>query len=173
MEKKEENQINEKELEQKIQGIEEEMIHKKQIPEVEMHKIHKKIFENILIADIVMIFFYFISLGSLNIESNVFVTDLKVFSVGLVLFSILLFERSYKKDSGNLCIHGIEVLALAIFMLFTPFIYATYFHKFHLIISAVSFLFAIYYVGKTIYLYLKMKKNYYAKKNDINEIIKK
>lgn len=173
MKGKEENQLNEEELEKKIQGIEEEIIHKKQIPEVEMNKINKKVFENIVIADLVMIFFYFISLGSLNIESNVFVMDLKVFSMGLVIFSILLFERSYKKDSGNLCVHGIEALVLAIFMLFTPFIYATYFHKFHLIVSAVSFLSAIYYVGKTIYLYLKMKRNYYAKKNDINEIIKK
>lgn len=163
----------EKQVEENIKKLEDEVIRKKEIPSEQINKMNKKVFENILIADIVMLFFYFISLGSLNIETNVFLTDLKVFSVGLVILSILLFEISYKKDSGNLCIHGIEVLVLAILTLFSTYIYATYLPKFHMIVAATSFIFAIYYVGKSIVLYQKMKKKYYTNLNDIQDIIKK
>lgn len=167
------NSENEKQFEENIEKIEKEIIHKKEMPAKEMDKIHKKIVENILIADIVMVFFYFICLGSLNIESNVFSRDLKVFSIGLVIFSVILFEVSYKKESGNLCIHGIECLVLAIITMISNFIYLTYLPKFHIIIAAISFLFSIYYVGKSIIIYQKMKKKYYMNLNDINDIIKK
>lgn len=173
MEEKEEIHVDEERLEKHIEGIEREILQKKEIPEEEKNKINKRVFENIIIADLIMVFLYFISLGALNIESKVFITDLKVFSMGFVLFAIILFERSYRKDSGTLCIHGIEVLALAILMLFSPYLYATYLPVFHALIAIASFLFAIYFVSKSIILYQKMKKNYYNKKNDISEIIKK
>lgn len=80
-----------------IEQIEQEIINKKKLPKEQENKMNKKAFEDILIADIVMVFLYFISLGSLNIETPIFITDLKVFSIGLIAFTIILFEISYKK----------------------------------------------------------------------------
>lgn len=165
--------VNEKELKENLRGIENEIVRKKEIPKEEALKINKKVFENILIADVVMLFLYFISLGSLNIESAVFITDLKVFSMALIVFTIILFEYSYKKENGNICIHGIECLVLSIFMLFSIYLYTMYFRKFDLIIASASFIFAIYYVAKSIIIYRKMRKQYFESINDINEIIKK
>lgn len=172
MEEKNQEKKDEK-LEENIQAMEKVMLHKKEIPQDEIKKINAKVFENILIADIVMIFLYFICLGSLNIESNVFMIDLKVFSIGLAVLSIFLFERSYRKESSNLCIHAIECLLLAVALLGCTYIYVTYFHKFHIIVATISFLFSIYYVGKAIVVYQRMKQKYYAKNSDIQEIIKK
>ena len=42
-----------------------------------------------------------------------------------------------------------------------------------MIVSSISLIFAIYYVGKAIIIYIKMKKKYINGLNDINEIIKK
>lgn len=156
-----------------IENLEKEIVGKKKLPKEEENKINKKVFENILIANIVMIFLYFISLGSLNIETPVFITDLKVFSTTLIIFTILLFEYSYRKEDSNICIHGIECFILAIFTLLSTYLYTIYFSDFYLIVSTVSFLFAIYYVGKSILIYIKMRKKYFESINDISEIIKK
>ncbi|MCI9015585.1 MAG: hypothetical protein HFJ53_00200 [Clostridia bacterium] len=159
--------------EENIKKITQEIDSKKDIPEEEMCKINKKVFENLIIADIVMFFFYFLILGSQNIETVVFMTDVKVFSIILIIITILLFEYSYRKEDSNMCIHGIETLILAILVLYSSYIYIILFYDFHLIIAAISFLFAIYYVLKSIIIFLKMKKKYYTNLNDINEIIKK
>ncbi len=172
--KKDDSIINiDEETNRNIEKIEKEIVSKKQLPKEEENKINKKVFENILIANVVMIFLYLISLGSLNIETPVFITDLKVFSVTLIVFTILLFEYSYRKENGNICIHGIECFVLAIFMLVSTYLYTIYFSDFYLIVSIASFLFAIYYVGKSILIYLKMRKKYFESVNDISEIIKK
>lgn len=156
-----------------IEQIEQEIINKKKLPKEEENKINKKAFENILIADILMVFLYFISLGSLNIETSIFLTDLKVFSLGLIIFTIILFEISYKKENGNLAIHGIECLVLAIFMLFCTYLYTVYMKDFYIYVSIFSYIAAAYYVGKAVVIHKKMKKKYYASLSDIDEIIKK
>ncbi len=160
-------------VKQNIEKLEKEVIDKKQLPKEEEEKINKKLFENIFIADILMVFFYLLSLGSLNIETPVFLKDLKVFSMGLIVLTIILFEISYKKENANLCIHGIECLVLAIVTLFSSYIYMIQMKEFHIYSAIVAYAFAIYYVGKSIIIYKKMKKQYIASLSDINEIIKK
>ena len=171
--RKEKMKEEDKQLKEKVNKIEKEIKNKKQLPQEEMLKINKKVFENLFIADIVMVFLCLISLGALNIESSAFITDLKVFSVALIILTIILFEISYKKDDGNICIHGIETLVLAIFTLLSIYTYTIYFKNFHMIVASFSLLFGVYYVGKAIIIYRKMKKQYLASVNDISEIIKK
>lgn len=165
---KEENAIN-----KNLQNLEKEIETKKELPKDIEEKINKKVFENILIAEFVMVFLYFIGLGSLNIETNIFLTDLRVFSVTLIILTIMLFEYSYRKENGNICIHGIECLVLAMFTLFSIYLYTIYFKRFHMIVVCISLMFAIYYVGKSIIIYIKMQKHYFNGLNDIGEIIKK
>lgn len=167
-EQKETKQVNEG-----IKELEKKMMDQKHLPKEEENKINKKVFENIFIADILMAFLYFISLGSLNIETPIFITDLKVFSMGLIIFTIILFEIAYKKDSGNLAIHGIECLVISIFVLFSNYIYIMYIKEFHIYVAIFAYISAIYYVAKSIILYKKMKKKYIASLSDINEITKK
>lgn len=156
-----------------IEQLEKEIINKKRLPEEEKTKIYKKVFENMLIADILMAFFYLISLGSFNIETQTFLMDLKVFSVGLILFTIILFEISYRKENGNLCIHGIECMAVAICILFFNYLYTMYMKDFYLYVSTFAYISSAYYIGKSIMIYRKMKKQYIASLSDIDEIIKK
>ena len=160
-------------LEQNVKRFENDRMDKKVLPKEEEGKIHKKVFESILLADIVMAFLYCISLGSFNIETPIFLIDLKVFSLSLIVITILLFETSYRKENGKLAIHGIECLVLSIFMLFTSCIYTIHMKEFHMYVAIASYIFAIYYVGKSIIVYHKMKKQYIASLSDIEEIIKK
>lgn len=171
--KNEEIQVNEKDLDENVKKLEHQMKSKKEIPIEEENKMNKKVFENILIADAIMLFLYFVGLGALNIETAIFITDLKVFSVALIVLTIILFEYSYRKENAVICIHGIECFFLAVFILFAIYIYQVYFKDFNIIVSFVSYLFAIYYTGKSMLLYRRMKKKYFATLSDIDEIIKK
>ncbi len=155
-----------------IKKVEKYIDNRKILPEDELNKINKKIFENIIIADIVMLFLFLIGMGALNIDPNIFVTDLRVFSIGLIVFTIFLFEISYKKENTNLCIHGIEALFISLLILFSIYVYILYCSRFELYIALFSYLFALYYAGKSIYIYIKMVKNYYASLSDINQIVK-
>lgn len=159
--------------EENLKNLEKEIVNKKKLPQEEENKINSKIFENMIIADILMAFFYLISLGSLNIETPIFMTDLKVFSIGLIVLTVIIFEISYKKENGNLCIHGIECLAISIFMLFSTYLYTMYMREFYMYISIFAYITAIYYAVKSIIIYRKMKKKYIASLSDIEKIVKK
>lgn len=158
---------------ERLEKLEKEIVNKKKLPPEEENKINSKIFENILIADILMAFFYLISLGSLNIETPIFITDLKVFSMGLIVLTVIIFEVSYRKENGNLCIHGIETLVIAIFMLFSTYLYTMYMKEFFMYVSIFAYIMAIYYAVKSIIIYRKMKKKYIASLSDIDKIVKK
>lgn len=168
------NKKKEKEKQKNIQKMEEVIKDKKKIVNEYSKKINKTIFKNIIIAIIFVIYFYFIYLGAQNIESAVYLTDLKVFSIGLLIVSIIIFEYSYKKDNGGLCINGIEVLILAIITLFLIYIYSLCVSRTYTIVI-ISMLIAcvIYFLIKSLVIYIKMKKTYYKSKDDIKEIVKK
>ena len=162
-----------KEWNDKYGNIEKEIVSKKEMPKEEKLKMYKKLFEDIFIADIVMAFFYLINLGASNIETTVFIKDLKVFSMLLIIFTIMLFEYSYRKENGNIAIHGIECFIVSIFVLFSIYLYTMYLTEFDLILMVASIVCAIYYLGKALINYCKMKKTYLESINDINEIIKR
>lgn len=90
---KEENDI--------VKAITQEKQEKKKMSGEILNQTNKKIFTNILIAIAVMVFFCFVNLGFKNIQEDIFLTDLKVFSMSILILTITLFEISYKKDSRN------------------------------------------------------------------------
>lgn len=153
------------------EAVEKEIKGRKKLPEVEFNKINTRIFQNICLAVVTMLYLHFVVLGFVNIENSVFVTDIKVFSIALLIVAIAIFEYAYKKDSGRHAIHGIEVLMLALTtmaFIYTNLIWAD---RFIYVVALVTYLFAIYYVAKSIIIYNKMKKEYFV--NEMKEIIKK
>jgi len=159
-----------KEIEQELSA---DAKKQKQLPKEESNKLNSKVFKNIIIAIAIMIYLIFINIGSLNIETETFITDLKVFSIILISATVIIFEIAYKKDSGTLCVYGIETLVLSIITLVLPTIYTILNEKFGAIVISIAMLFAVYYVGKSIIIYKKEKKNYLKSTSDINEIVKK
>lgn len=162
-----------KQKRENIEKIAEVIENKKKLPKNEAERIYAKIFENILFAIFIMLYMYFIILGSININTEAFLTDLKVFSFLDLLIAIILFEKSFKDSNRNICIHGIEILVLAIATLSAIYTYSLFVDKFKMLIALESFVFGIYYILKSIYLYIKFRKNYRKKENDIKDIIKK
>lgn len=159
--------------EEKLEKIKKEINKQTKMPKEQKKKINKKIFQNIAIAIGIIIYFIFINLGFHNIEENTYLTDLNVFSAVTIGITIILFEKAYKKDSGEVAIYGIEMLLLSVSTLLTNYIYKIYNSKFVYIIASIAMLFAIYYVGKSIVIYVKMKNKALKKASDIHKIVRK
>lgn len=157
--------------EEKMQKIEEEINNQKKLPKEIKGKINKKIFANLLMAIAISIYLIFINLGYTNINEAAFITDLQVFSITLIITTVIIFEQAYKKDSGKLTIYGIEVLILSIITMVLPRIYNEYKHLFVDIVGIATIAYISYYIIKSVIIYVKARRK--IRKRDIKKIAKK
>ncbi len=140
--------------------VKEEQKAKKSIPKEEQKKMNGEVFTNIVIAIGIVVFLNFIILGFINIESEVFMVDLKVFALSILAVAIGIFEYAYKKDSDKIALYGIETLVFAICMLGFIYLYIMQNSKFVIITILITYIVAIYYTVKSLIIYKKMKKQY-------------
>ena len=171
IEKEENAQIIEKPQNIEIEEIKKTIKNKKELPKEEIKKINKILFRNIIVAIVIVTYFIFLNLGKMNIENSVYVTDLKVFSMCTLLSAIVLIEIAYKKDSGEIALYGVEMIVLAITTFALIYINLMLSSRYTYIVTAISAIFAIYYLIKSIVIYLKKRKQYFV--NDIKDIMNK
>ena len=139
----------------------------------EKNKLYKKLFKNIMIAIIISIYFIFLNLGNINIDKNIFLTDIKVFSIIILGISIIIFEKAYKKDSGELTINAIEILVLACHTLSLTYVTNIFKFDFKYYVLTSSYIFSIYYIFKDIIIYTRENRKYLKQLSDIPDIVKK
>lgn len=133
--------------------------------------INKKVFENVIIAIILMI--YFIVINYLNNILNVEKINLilKIISMVLMTLGIVIFEIAYKKESGKLTINGIEAIIIAAHTLSTSYVVKVNDFYFNNYILVSSYIVSIYYIMKSIIVYTNEKKKYLNSLSDIKEIV--
>lgn len=154
-------------------NLELDLKNKEKIPKEVRENIYDKIFINTIIAILIVIYFGFLNLGYRNIEQEVFITDLKVFSFSILVLSIILLEKVYKKDSPATFLNGIETFCISFITLFMTY---TFFESSDVTrkIVSLSFLYiSIYYMLKSIYVYIKEIKNYKSNLSDVRDIVSK
>jgi len=171
IEKQEEiEEINRKEKKEiSIDEIKEKIKEKRNLPQEEIEKINQYLFHNVLVAICTIIYFIFLNLGQMNIQENVYLTDLKVFSVCILLFAIILIEKAYKQDSGKIAIFGIEMIGLSLLTVALIYVNLMQPARYTYIVTSTSYLFAIYYLVKSVVIYLKKRKKYFV--DDMKEMI--
>lgn len=164
--------IEEKELEEleklKKQKTEKELIEQNPI----MKKAGTKVFINILIAILIMVYFVGLFLGNSKLSEETFSRGLQIITMILLLGTIILFELAYKKDDGMLAINGIELLVLSCHALSIPYIIEVFELEFGWYATVSAYVFAIYFVFKSILVYAKGKGKYLRSLSDISEIVK-
>ena len=157
----------------KLEIIEKEFKKQTTISEERKNKINKRVFQNVGIAIFIVLYFVFINLGYYNLEPLVYLKDLQVFSMLSIIFTIVLFEKAYKKDELDLTLYSIEALAVSIATLCTIYIGMKFGdQKYPYIINLITIAFALYYVIKAGVIYIKMKKKALKRTSDIHKIIK-
>ncbi len=145
---------------------------KNSTPEQESNKkTRKQIFENIVIAICIMIYFIIINVIYFRLDDTMLLNIMKIASGVILLFSIIIFEIAYHKDSGKLAINGIEALVLAFYTLTTWQEVKKYNVEFDKYILFSTYSFAIYYVFKSILIYTRDKREYVKSLSDIHQIV--
>ena len=133
--------------------------------------IRKKIFDNLIVAVAIMLYFIVINFSYLKLEENVLLTVIKILSLVVLSFSIVIIEIAYRKDSGQIALYGIEIMFLAIHLLTILHIV----NKFKLTIGSYlvfsAYGFSIYYLFKSILIYTSERKKYLNSLSDIHEIV--
>lgn len=87
-----------REQKKNIENLEKVIEEKKKIPKEVRDIINSKVFENIAIVAIILIYFTSLYFGMTNIPTDMYLTDLRVFSIILLISTIIIFEYGYKKD---------------------------------------------------------------------------
>ncbi len=160
-------------IEETIAKIEDEIMKKTMLPDDLKEKIRREIFINIMFGIVIIVYFIFLTLGSIDTVKAARSIDFKIFSLLLLASSISLFEIAYRKDSGKLAISGIEILLVSILTLFLPYIVFELDTKHQIYYIWGSVLIGIYYIVKSIIMTNKAKKSYKKQESDIKEITKK
>lgn len=152
-----------------IEGEIELKARKKLSPELKEIR-NKMILKNLWIAIFIMIYFLFLSLGNYNIDRTVFITDLHVFSAAILVLSICLFEKGYKKDDEGIFLNGVEALVVAFLTLIMPYTMFEATSTIHFIASLSFIYFTVYYLIKSLVQAVKLKKKYTT--SDVKELVK-
>lgn len=157
-----------KDMQKKIEEIKLE----KKIPEELKNETKKKILYNFLMATAIILYFIFLILGSENSAKTMRTIDFNIFSLILLGISIILFEKAYKKDSGTLALHGIEILIVGLVTLFFTYIVFELNKTQRIYFYMIGVYFAIYYIIKSIFIENKAKKIYKKTKiENMKEVI--
>lgn len=156
-----------------LKKIEELNKKKKDIPEEVLKVMRNKVFVNILRAIAIFVYFIALNVTFSKLSQDNLTNCLEIVSGILLLTSLIEFERAYKKDSGVIAISAIELLVLSIHALSIIHICTLLKYDERIYVLASSYIFAIYYVLKSIIAYSEMKKQYIKSLNDISDIVKK
>lgn len=162
--KKDKKKIDEKQIEEQIETA-------KKMPKDEKKKIYKKVFSNIILGIVVTLYFIGIGIGFLNIDGPTFITDLKVFSLSILEIAIILFEFAYGKDDDKTALYGVEMLFVAIMSLVLLYTCILHKDKFIAVANIVACIGVLYYLVKSISIYIREKLKWKKTISDVKEIV--
>lgn len=146
---------------------------KKKIPKEIKEKMNSKMFENIIFVAVILVYLGALNLGMANIPTDNYIMDLKVFSMMLLVVTIVTFEIAYKKDKGDIWLHGVEIMLVAIFTMYLIYFYSIFYNSYGSVIFTFSLAYLVYYGIKILIQKRQIIKEYNKSLVDIGEIVKK
>lgn len=157
-------------IDRELEAVNEERKANKRLTKEQKQMMQKNAFHNCLAAVGMVAYFVLLALAYKRMETDVFSLDLKVFSGIFLVTVIILFEVAYKKDSGKIAMHAIELLAVAIITLLLTHIYELANGQFETITLILAGSAIVYYCIKCLIMVLmQMRKSKLQEvKEDIN-----
>ena len=100
-----------------------EIEEKRKLPISIKNVISTKIFQDLVVATIIMAYFCTVNFIFYKFESTKFEELLKYFALLIIIGTVISFEISYRKKSINILVIGIELLICGIFSLYIPYLF--------------------------------------------------
>lgn len=162
-----------REQKKNIEKLEKVIEEKKKIPKEVKQKINSKAFENIAIAAAIIVYFASLAYGMANIPTDMYLIGLKVLSIVLLTATILILEYGYKKDNGEIWLHGIEVMAIGVLSIYLIYLYSIFFANYGTLLLIAGIICLVYFAIKIVIIQRRIEKEYNKSLTDIGEIVKK
>lgn len=149
----------------------EELATKVKVPKEVKEGIYDKLFKNVCIAIVVLLYFMFLNMGYIAENIGIFENDLHTFAGILIISTIVVFEIAYRRDSSDIALVGVELLCVSVITLFMPYVYLHRGVLLKFIYSIFSLYMTVYYLVKCLVIYVIEVKKYRANLSDIKEIV--
>ena len=162
-----------REQKKNIEKLEKVIEEKKKLPKEVKEKINSKAFENIIVAAAIIVYLAALYFGMTNIPTETYIIILKVLSIVLLIGTIFIFELGYKKDNGEIWLHGIEAMLIGVFSLYLIYLYSFFYSNFGTLMIIVGIVCLVYFAIKIIIIQRRIEKEYNKSLTDIGEIVKK
>ena len=133
--------------------------------------INANVYENILLAVTVMLYFIIINFSYYKISDSELILGLKITSAIVFVLGLIFIEIAYNKESGRITMHALELLVLSGFTLSIKHIVEMQKISFPDFILLSSYIFSIYYLLKSVIIYTKERREYLKSLSDIREIV--
>ena len=157
---------------EKSQKMVEEITIRRRMTRKVKGKLQNRIFLNCILAILIMLYIGAINVVYVYLEQPIAENILKWFAITAIVITLIVFEIAYHKDSGKLAIIGIELMIFSIIFLYIPKIYENLDKEFCIQLTFIPIFCAIYYVGKSILIYIKTEKQYQNNLSDVKQIVK-
>lgn len=157
---------------EKTKKMVEEITQKRKLTKKVVEKINKKVIGNLLIAIGIMLYICTINFTYQYLEEPMIDITSKIFPMIFIFLTVIVFEIAYRKENGAMATFGIEFLLLSIIFLYIPQIYTNLDKIYCKVLTFIPLFVAVYYVGKSILIYIKMEKEYQNNLSDVKEILK-
>lgn len=149
-----------------------EIEEKRKLPKKIKDSISTNIFQDLLVAIIIMLYFCAVNFSYYKFENKIFEDIMKYFALGIVLFTVIIFEFSYRKNSMQLLIIGLELFSCAILSLYIPYIFLHTTSAIRISIMILPAFLIIYYAIKSFIIFKRRQFEYRNNLSDIKEIVK-
>ena len=148
-------------------------IEKEKMPKDVKKNIIKKILATLLKGSILVLTLVIINIAYSTMIIGRIENDIKIFSGVFLVIGIINLEIAYKKDCGTKTISALEFIVLSVYLLSTTYLIQRLKINTNILYITSSTIVGIYYIIKSICIYIKLKKEYLKTLSDISDIVKK
>ena len=149
-----------------------EIEEKRKLPKKIKDNISTNIFQDLLVAIIIMLYFCIINFSYYNFENTIFEENMKYFALGIIVLTVIIFEISYRKSSVKLLIIGLELFSCAILSLYIPYIFLHSTSAIRISVMILPSFLLVYYAIKSFIIFKRKQLEYRNNLSDIKELVK-
>lgn len=149
-----------------------EIEEKRKLPKKIKDNISTNIFQDLIVAIIIMLYFCVINFSYYHFENNVFEENMKYFAFAIIILTVITFEISYRKSSIKLLIIGLELFSCGVLSLYIPYVFLHSNSAFRISIMILPVFLIIYYALKSFIIFKGKQLEYRNNLSDIKEIVK-
>ncbi len=149
-----------------------EIEEKRKLPKKIKDNISTNIFQDLLVAIIIMSYFCIINFSYYNFENTIFEENMKYFALAIIILTVIAFEISYRKNSVKFLIIGLELFSCGVLSLYIPYIFLHSTSALRISIMILPAFLVVYYGIKSFIIFKRKQLQYRNNLSDIKEIVK-